>query len=136
MSSHDVRSWTPNPLNLRIVRWPFKLLYAVGAYVVSVTIVWGIFAASPTSAAALIIANVLDFVALLYGARVFRGRNEDIVPPQAWWRMTARRPLSLTFGILAIVGLAKSGYSVRDIGAALMMSPGRVSQIATGSKTS
>jgi predicted RNase H-like HicB family nuclease len=32
--------------------------------------------------------------------------------------------------------LTKSGYSVRDISAALMMSPGRVSQIAAGSRTS
>jgi hypothetical protein len=93
----------PNPLNLRIVRWPFKLIYVVVAYGVSV---------GPARILALlhvggIVSDILSLIlltaAFVYGARVFRGRNEDVAAPRARWRMTARRPLSKRLGVLFTV---------------------------------
>ncbi|RXZ72279.1 hypothetical protein [Agromyces albus] len=47
--------------------------------------------------------TVIDFGALLLGARIFRGRGEEVEPPRAWWRMTARPTLSRRLGILFVV---------------------------------
>ena len=93
----------PNPLNLRIRRWPFKLLYIVAAYVV-VFVVARLFALLDGAAPiAQLVNSVLDVGAFLYGARIFRGSNEDVVAPRALWRMTARRPMSKRLGVLFTV---------------------------------
>jgi hypothetical protein len=98
----------PNPLNLRIRRWPFKLLYVAAAYLV-VFVVARLFELVDGAGLIAELANfILDIGAFLYGARIFRGSNEDIVAPRALWRMTAHRPMSKGLGVLFIVltGLA------------------------------
>jgi SnoaL-like domain len=100
----------PNPLNLRIRRWPFKVLYVVAAY----TVVFVLARLFELLDGAGLIADLVNFVldvgAFLYGARIFRGSNEDIAAPRALWRMTARRPMSkrlgVVFTVLAGLGLA------------------------------
>jgi hypothetical protein len=93
----------PNPLNLRILSWPFKLVYGVVAFGVSV----GLLRLLALLHVGGIVTNVLSLIlltgAFVYGARVFRGRNEDVAAPRAWWQMTARRPLSKRLGVLFTV---------------------------------
>jgi hypothetical protein len=93
----------PNPLNLRILRWPFKLVYIFAAYGVSVGLVRLVSLLHVGG----IVADVFSFIlltgAFVYGARVFRGRDEDVAAPRAWWRMTTRRPLSKRLGVLFTV---------------------------------
>lgn len=96
-------------LDVRIVRWQLKLVYVVGAIVVIFAIAALFRAVDLPEIAVLLIGTLLDFAALLYGARVFRGRGEAIEPQRPWWRMTARptlsRRLGILFLILALVGL-------------------------------
>jgi quinol-cytochrome oxidoreductase complex cytochrome b subunit len=82
---------------MRIVKWQYKLLFAVAGYLLVATLVWLI----PVHGAGAIIEADVFYVALvLAGARIFRGRSEDIRTPRAWWRMTSKRPLSKGLGIL------------------------------------
>jgi SnoaL-like domain len=93
----------PNPLSLRIRRWPFKLLYVVVAYIV-VFVLAHLFALLDGAGSIAELVNlVLDVGAFLYGARIFRGSNEDVVAPRALWRMTARRPMSKRLGVFFAV---------------------------------
>jgi hypothetical protein len=105
----------PNPLNLRIRRWPFKLLYVVLAYGV-VFAVARLFALWADAWLAAEFVNLAFYTgAFLYGARIFRGSNEDIAAPRASWRMTARRPLSKRLGVLFAV-LAGFGLAYLTVG--------------------
>lgn len=36
------------------------------------------------------ISTALDVGAIILGARIFRARNEDPVPPRPWWQLTGR----------------------------------------------
>jgi hypothetical protein len=87
-------------LKVRIVRWPFKLLYVVGAYGILVVLVNLLALLRLPAVAGELFSLVLDIAVVLYGARVFRGRNEDLEAPRELWRMTARRPLSKRLGVL------------------------------------
>lgn len=90
-------------LDVRVVRWELKLAYVVGAVVV-VFAVAGLFRSWGASEISVsLVGTALDVVALLFGARVFRGRGEAIEPPRPWWRMTARPTLSRRLGILFLV---------------------------------
>ncbi len=106
-------------LDLRIVRWQLKLAYIVGAIVVIFAIAALFRALGVPEIAVLLIGTLLDFAALLYGARVFRGSGEEIELQRPWWRMTARPTLSRRLGILflvmalvALVGLVLAAFDV------------------------
>ena len=90
-------------LDIRIVRWELKLAYVVTAIAIIFSIgallgVWGV-----AQIAGLLLGTLLDFAALLIGARIFRGRGEALEPRRPWWRMTARPTLSRRLGILFMV---------------------------------
>jgi hypothetical protein len=90
-------------LNVRIVRWPFKLLYVLGAYIGGVLIV-NLIGLLPIPFVALeVLTYILEVGAVLYGARVFRSWNENVRAPRPWWRMTARRPLSIILGAISVL---------------------------------
>jgi hypothetical protein len=89
---------------VRIVKWQYKLVFAVVAY--GVTRLIGV-AIGPLPAAVGDILGPFLFIApYLVGARLFRGPDESL-EPRPWWRMTARPALSKVLGILfaAIAGL-------------------------------
>lgn len=90
-------------LDLRIVRWQFKLLYAVGAYVAVFALgsLIGVLGAPELVVVQLM--YVSDLAAVLLGARIFRGSGEAIGPARAWWRMTARPQLSRNLGVILLV---------------------------------
>lgn len=91
-------------LAVRIRRWYIKLLFAVGVWISGFPVI-ALFDAVGAPIFASDIANsVVTLFGIGLGARWFRGRDEPVEPPRPWWKMTARRPLSLTMGILAAVG--------------------------------
>ncbi|WP_022893064.1 hypothetical protein [Agromyces subbeticus] len=99
-------------LDLRIVRWQFKLVYAVGVLAAGFAFGWLIRAVGAPELVAVPLTFVLDLAAVLLGARIFRGSGEAIEPPRAWWRMTARPPLSRNLGVILLVFLVMSVISV------------------------
>jgi hypothetical protein len=99
-------------LDVRIVRWELKLVFVVGAIVAGFAIAWLLRTLGAMEVSVLIITFFFDLAAILLGARVFRGRGEAIEPPRAWWRMTARPPLSRRLGILFVVQSALGAASL------------------------
>ena len=110
MSTVDRGDTLRRLLDVRIVRWPYKLLYVVGVY----GVLWGLFRVLDLlglelpQLSRMILLLVLETSAVLYGARIFRGRNEEVAAPREYWRMTARRPMSKRLGITftVLAGLA------------------------------
>ena len=87
----------------RIVRWELKVLYIVVAWIVGYAIA-DLLRRLGTPGVALEIVNTLvSFAAFALAVRIFRGRDEPIDPPRAWWRMTAWPTLSRRLGILFVV---------------------------------
>jgi hypothetical protein len=95
-------------LGARIVKWYFKLAYVAGVWLVGCLLQRLLELVDVPAAAVSLVGSVLSLSGILLGARVFRGRNELLVTPRPWWRMTARRPLSVVLGTLAVLGAASS----------------------------
>lgn len=89
-------------LDLRITHWGWKLVYVVAAYLLPIPAPAAT-AIGMSDAWFMTISTVWTIVAVLYGARIFRGRGEPIAPPRPWWQMTARRTLSRNLGVLFAV---------------------------------
>lgn len=53
-----------------------------------------------SSMLSLIIGIALSLLFLIVGVRVFRGRNENVLHPRPWWRMTARPPAGYVLAVL------------------------------------
>ena len=92
-------------LDVRIVRWYFKLAYVAGSWVVGYVIQSLLELAHVPVIALYILGSAITLVSIIIGARIFRGRDELLVTPRPWWKMTARRPLSWVLGILALLGV-------------------------------
>ena len=99
-------------LDLRIVRWQFKLVYAVGAYFAVFAIGSLIGAVGAPEFVVVPLTFILDLAAVLLGARIFRGSGEAIEPARAWWRMTARPRLSRNLGVILLVFAVMSVISL------------------------
>ncbi|KFF58889.1 hypothetical protein JF66_15190 [Cryobacterium sp. MLB-32] len=83
-----------------------KVSYIALGYVVGICEAVGFaMALGWPTAAALVAISVLAWVSL--GARMFRGDNETLATPRAWWRMTARPRSGF---LLAIVFLSQGAY--------------------------
>jgi hypothetical protein len=87
----------------RIVRWPYKLLYAVGVWAVAYGIAWPLRLPGVPEIVPLVVGFALPVAAVIVGARIFRTRGEPIRPPRAWWRMTGRSTLSQVVGVLCTI---------------------------------
>jgi hypothetical protein len=85
---------------LRIVRWQFKLSYALVAYLVAVAVAQVVSLAGGALGALEAAENILFLLAFLYGARIFRGSDEALAAPRPWWKMTSKPTLSRRLGIL------------------------------------
>ncbi|SFR71917.1 hypothetical protein SAMN05428970_1269 [Agromyces sp. CF514] len=99
-------------LDLRIVRWEFKVLYIAVAWIVGFVIVNALVAIDTPP----LVVNLVNLVTLAgafaLGVRIFRGQGEPVDPPRPWWRMTAWPTLSRRLGILFIVVAALGVFSV------------------------
>ena len=116
-------------LDLRIVRWELKTLYIVVAWIVGF-VVAGLLRSLGSPTVVLESANALTtFVPFALAVRIFRGRDEPVEPPRAWWRMTAWPTLSRRLGILFAVLTA-----VGVVGVALLLAgvPGAVAPAQGG----
>ena len=90
-------------LDLRIVRWELKTLYIVVAWIVGF-VVGELLRNLGSPVIVVEFANALTtFVPFALAVRIFRGRDEPVVPPRAWWRMTAWPALSRRLGVLFTV---------------------------------
>ncbi|MEN0083880.1 MAG: hypothetical protein AAGC66_03845 [Leifsonia sp.] len=76
-----------NPV--RITSATTKVAYVVAAYAITITLAFGL-AAAFGAAAGVLVVGVLQLVLIGIAVRVFRGRDEAVVPPRPWWKMTAR----------------------------------------------
>ena len=90
-------------LSVRIVKWYLKLLYAAGVWFAGYPVI----ALVELTAAPSFVARVADILVtlagILLGTRLFRGREEPVVPSRPWWQMTARRTLSRVLGTFALL---------------------------------
>jgi hypothetical protein len=99
---------TDVPAGPRIRPWPIKLAYVIAACAAVYLI-----AAIPVGpGGAGLLRSGLAFVLILVGARLFRGIDEDPLPPRPWWRMTAGVRSGIVLGALfALVAIASAaGY--------------------------
>ena len=87
-------------LDLRIVRWEFKLLFVAAAFGIGYPLRALLFAAGAPTFVASIVDALVTIGAFVLGARLFRGDGEKVAPPRPWWRMTAWPMLSRNLGIL------------------------------------
>jgi len=92
-------------LDLRIVRWYFKLLYVLGAYVVPIPVIALLKALSVPALIVSLVSTALLLASILLGARIFLGRGEPVESPRLWWQMTARPLLSRMIAIIALLGV-------------------------------
>jgi hypothetical protein len=104
----------------RIRPWYVKFAYVLA----SCALVY-LIAAIPTGpGGGGILRSALAFVLILFGARLFRGPDEDN-SPRAWWRMTERVPAGIVLGSLfalvaifsavGYVGLTVSTLAHKDV---------------------
>lgn len=73
----------------RITTAQAKVGYVVGALVVEVLVMVLLSALGLPGAAASLLGALWSLAIVVVGVRVFRGPGEPVVPPRAWWRMTA-----------------------------------------------
>ncbi|HEY9308469.1 MAG TPA: hypothetical protein VIP82_11780 [Microbacterium sp.] len=96
----------------RIVRWELKVLYIVVAWIVGYALADLLSRLGTPGVALEIVNTLLNLAAFAIAVRIFRGRDEAIDPPRAWWRMTAWPTLSRRLGILFAVFAAMSLLSL------------------------
>jgi hypothetical protein len=89
-------------LDIRIVRWYFKLAYVVGLWLVGFP-VSALFNVLRLPLAGYLANTAVTLAGILLGARVFRGRDEPVTPRRPWWQMTARPLLSRVLGIIFLM---------------------------------
>ncbi|MFD4111770.1 hypothetical protein ACFWWU_37315, partial [Streptomyces sp. NPDC058650] len=95
----------------RIVRWELKVLYIVVAWIIGYAIADLLSRLGAPGVALEIVNTLVNLAAFALAVRIFRGRDEPIDPPRAWWRMTAWPTLSRRLGILFAVFAAMSVIS-------------------------
>lgn len=87
-------------LDTRITRWHTKLLFVLGALLISAAIAALLREIGTPMPITSVLNSLVTIASFLLGARLFRGQGEAVTPRRAWWRMTARPRLSRVLGIL------------------------------------
>lgn len=87
-------------LNMRISRWYTKLLFVIGALLISAVVAALLRELGSPMIASSVLNSLVTITMFLLGARLFRGKGEAVTPRRLWWRMTARPRLSRVLGIL------------------------------------
>jgi hypothetical protein len=93
------------PAGFRIRPWPVKLAYVVA----SAAVVYLIAAIPVGPSGAGILRSATAFVLVLLGARLFRGIDEDPIPPRPWWRMTGGVRSGIALGVVFALVAFTSG---------------------------
>jgi hypothetical protein len=100
---------TRSTRSVRLQPWYSKFAYVV----VAVAVVYLAPVIPLGAGGAGILRSALAFVLILLGARIFRGVDEEVAPPRAWWRMTSAVPSGILLGavcaavaLVSIVGYA------------------------------
>jgi len=94
-----------SPLRLTQKRW--KALYIAGFLLVGMILGFGLTRLDTDVLTALITSSVL-LGGVLGGARIFRGRNELLLAPRPWWRMTAKPLAGFVLGAWWAMGALNS----------------------------
>lgn len=87
-------------LAVRIVRTEYKVLYVIVFDAVSFGVGYLLQLLQAPGGLREFVVIALSLCMFLYGARVFRGPDEALEPRRPWWKMTARRNLSVLFAFL------------------------------------
>jgi len=74
----------------RITTAPAKVGYVVAASVIGILLTLLLFAFGLPDVVVPLVAAIGFVLMVGIGVRVFRGDDEPVAPPRAWWRMTAR----------------------------------------------
>lgn len=90
-----------DPVRIRST-W-LKVAYVTVYVIVSITIGRALFALDAPSLVATLVSNVLFVGAVFGGARIFRVREEDPIPPRDWWRLTGRPKAGFVMATLLVV---------------------------------
>ena len=86
-------------LDLRITRWQSKLAY-IATFIVARYAVLELLTVCRVHPLAINITDSLVLLAgIMFGARIFRGKGEQIAPARPWWQMTAWPKLSRRLGV-------------------------------------
>ncbi|RKR75107.1 hypothetical protein [Frondihabitans australicus] len=124
MSAASLRAAIANGFGLRLRNRGLKAAYVVVYFAVPFAIAEGLRATGVATIPSAVVAQTLGLLLLLFGARVFRGPDEDVDPPRLWWRMTATSRVSASLGVLAavsflgLVAVLVVDLATRDGGAA------------------
>lgn len=89
--------------SLRVVRWQVKLVYVIAAWCVGWVVSWSLYSMGLPGAVVSVLNGMVSLASVLLGARIFRGRGEDLTPRRPWWQMTARPLLSRILSVLFLV---------------------------------
>lgn len=89
-------------MSFRITNNATKVGYVVTCYLVALLVALGVAvtAGAPTAAA---VWGILLIASVVIAARGFRGENEAVEAPRAWWRMTARSTSGFVFAALFLL---------------------------------
>lgn len=90
---------------LRIVGWPFKVLYVLLVVIgTRLTLGWAIRALEWTNAWWALVAVAMSLGLIVAATRIFRGPGEDVAPARPLWRLTATSGWSI--GMAVVMGLS------------------------------
>jgi hypothetical protein len=95
----------PNLLKLRVVRFSSKLVYVAFVYALGFGVNLLLVFLKVPGFVEIWLQLVIDTAGVLYGARIFRGPNEQVEAPRPLYQMTATRNFSVVIGIFASAGL-------------------------------
>lgn len=90
-----------SPLRLTQKRWKAAYIALLTLLIFDVS-----FSTVPSSEVfGTIIVNLLILAGVFLGTRIFRGKNELLLAPRPWWRMTARPKAGFLLGAYWALGL-------------------------------
>jgi hypothetical protein len=95
----------PHPLKLRVVRFSSKLVYVAVVYLLGYGVAVLLTFLKVADPVEIWLQVAIDTAGILYGARIFRGPNEEVQSGRPLWQMTATRTFSVGVAVVAAAGL-------------------------------
>ncbi|WP_291050745.1 hypothetical protein [Herbiconiux sp.] len=83
---------------VRIRKTGWKTAYVVVGWLVVTAVGWLVYGLGLSAPLLSVVGSVLFLALVLVGARIFRGQDEPVTPPRAWWRMTAKPTAGFVLG--------------------------------------
>jgi uncharacterized membrane protein YfcA len=88
---------------VRITKTSHKVVFIVGGWLIGYVITTLVGRFVPHTAAT-IIGTLLTLLQIAIAVRIFRGSNEDMARPRAWWRATSRPRAGYVVGGISAFG--------------------------------